>query len=72
MVKKTVAAVSQQLENNLGRGYSLRSVRRTMQFAEQFQNLEIVTPLVTQLSWSQLKPAYKGQMELYLKWLNKH
>ncbi len=72
MVKKTVAAVSQQLENNLGRGYSLRSVRRTMQFAEQFQNLEIVTPVVTQLSWSQLKPAYKGQMKLYLKWLNKH
>ncbi len=50
--EKTVATVSQQLENNFGRSYSLRNVRRMMQFAEQFQNLEIVTPLVTQLSWS--------------------
>jgi len=34
--EKTVATVSQQLENNFGRGYSLRNVRRMMQFAEQF------------------------------------
>ena len=32
--------------------FSLRSLRRMMQFEEEFPNIEIVTPLVTQLSWT--------------------
>lgn len=50
--EKVVATIAKQLEDQFGRSYTLRNVRRMMQFAEQFPELNIVTPLVTQLSWS--------------------
>jgi predicted nuclease of restriction endonuclease-like (RecB) superfamily len=50
--KQIVSTVSTQLETHYGRNFAERNVRRMMQFAEQFQDLEIVSPLATQLSWS--------------------
>jgi len=50
--KQVVATVASQLEQAFGRSYTLRNVRRMMQFSQEFPDLEIVTPLVTQLSWS--------------------
>lgn len=50
--KQIVPTVSGQLEHLYGRNFALRNVRRMMQFAEQFEDLEIVSPLATQLSWS--------------------
>ncbi|MCD1116693.1 PDDEXK nuclease domain-containing protein [Chryseobacterium turcicum] len=50
--KQIVPTVSTQLEHHYGRNFTERNVRRMMQFAEQFQELEIVSPLATQLSWS--------------------
>ena len=34
------------------KNFELRNLRRMMQFAEQFPNIEIVSPLATQLSWT--------------------
>lgn len=50
--KQILPTVSAQLENLYGRNFTERNVRRMMQFAEQFKELEIVSPLATQLSWS--------------------
>ena len=51
--KQVVATLAQQLQERFQtKQFSLRSLRRMMQFAEEFPDLEIVTPLVTQLSWT--------------------
>lgn len=51
--KQIVAKLAQQLQEHFQTSrFSLRSLRRMMQFAEEFPDLEIVTPLVTQLSWT--------------------
>ena len=51
--KQIVATVSRQLQNIYGhKGFEERTVRRMMQFAQQFPNWEIVSPLVTKLSWT--------------------
>ncbi|WP_051230779.1 PDDEXK nuclease domain-containing protein [Epilithonimonas caeni] len=50
--KQILPTVSAKLENLYGRNFTERNVRRMMQFAEQFKELEIVSPLATQLSWS--------------------
>ena len=51
--KHVVATLAQQLQERFQtKQFSLRSLRRMMQFAEEFPDLEIVTPLVTQLSWT--------------------
>jgi hypothetical protein len=50
--KQIVATVAQQLTAKYGKSYELRNIRRMMQFAEQFPDLEIVSPLATQLSWT--------------------
>ncbi len=50
--KQIVATVSRQLTELYGRGFTEKSVRRMMQFAEQFENREIVATLSRQLSWS--------------------
>jgi predicted nuclease of restriction endonuclease-like (RecB) superfamily len=44
--------VARQLENAHGKNFTERNVRRMMQFAEQFSDMEIVSPVATQLSWS--------------------
>ena len=50
--EKVVSNVAIQLEQQFGRSYSLRNIRRMMQFAEQFAEITIVTSLMTQLSWT--------------------
>ena len=50
--KQIVATLSRQLTEKYGKNFELRNLRRMMQFAEQFPNLEIVSPLATQLSWT--------------------
>lgn len=50
--KNTVVTVSRDLETQYGRGFAERNVRRTIQFSEVFPDLEIVSPLSTQLGWS--------------------
>jgi predicted nuclease of restriction endonuclease-like (RecB) superfamily len=50
--KRIVSTLSTQLREKFGRAYEVRNVRRMMQFSEQFQDIEIVSTLATQLSWS--------------------
>jgi len=50
--KQIVSTLSTQLKNKFGKNFELRNVRRMMQFAEQFQTIEIVTTLSQHLSWS--------------------
>ena len=99
--KQIVPQVATQLQMWYGnKGFEERNVRRMMQFAQNFPDLKIVTPLVTKLSWSHfliimsIKDSlqqefyltmaatelwskrdlqeYKGQMELYLRWLEQN
>ena len=50
--EQIVVTLSHQLVGEFGRGYSEKNLRRMMQFAEAFPDLEIVVTLSRQLSWS--------------------
>ena len=51
--KQIVSTVSTQLRAAYGtKGFELRNVRRMMQFADLFPDLQVVAALVAQLSWS--------------------
>ena len=51
--KRIVAQVAQQLQETYGRkGFEERTIRRMMQFAQLFPDIQIVSPLVSKLSWS--------------------
>jgi len=50
--KQIVVTLSRQLENKYGRNFELGNLRRMIQFAEQFPDIQIVVPLARQLSWS--------------------
>lgn len=51
--KQIVAELSRRLTEEYGGAqFSLKNLRRMMQFAEAFPDIQIVTPLVSQLSWS--------------------
>lgn len=50
--RKIVSALATQLSTHYGRSFETRNLRRMMQFAEQYPDFEIVSPLATQLSWS--------------------
>jgi predicted nuclease of restriction endonuclease-like (RecB) superfamily len=47
-----VSTLSTQLKNRFGRNFELRNLRRMMQFAEQFQDPEIIISFAGRLSWS--------------------
>ncbi len=47
--KQIVATVATLLTEKYGKNFALRNLRRMMQFAEQFPDLEIVSPMATQL-----------------------
>lgn len=47
-----VSTVSKQLKNIYGKSFELRNLRRMMQFAQTFPDFGIVSPAVTQLSWT--------------------
>ena len=51
--KQIVAQVAQQLQEVYGKkGFEERTIRRMMQFAQMFPDIQIVSPLVSKLSWS--------------------
>jgi len=50
--KQVVSSISNQLVERYGKSFQVRNLRRMIQFAEFFQDLEIVSPLATQLSWT--------------------
>jgi hypothetical protein len=50
--QKIVMTLATQLVASYGRSFESRNLRRMMQFAEQFPDFGIVSPLATQLSWS--------------------
>ncbi len=50
-----VATLSRQLEDEYGKGFSEKSLRRMVQFAEVFPEGEIVATLSRQLGWSHFK-----------------
>ena len=51
--KQIVATISQQLTTEYGGSqFSLRNLRRMMQFAETFPDIQIVTSVMSQLSWT--------------------
>jgi predicted nuclease of restriction endonuclease-like (RecB) superfamily len=50
--KLIVPTISKQLENKYGRNFEIKNLRRMIQFAEQFNDFQIVVPLARQLSWS--------------------
>ncbi len=50
--KEIVANISKELEKQYGKSFTLRNVRRMMQFADIFADIQIVTSLMTQLSWT--------------------
>jgi predicted nuclease of restriction endonuclease-like (RecB) superfamily len=66
--KQIVSSLSVQLENNYGRNFTEKNLRRMMQFAEQFLDFSIVVPLARQLSWSHiliLLPLKNQKAQLY-------
>jgi predicted nuclease of restriction endonuclease-like (RecB) superfamily len=66
--KQIVATLSTQLQERFGKNFELRNVRRMLQFAEQFPDIEIVVPLARQLSWSHfiiLLPLKNHEAKLY-------
>ena len=51
--KQIVASVARQLQAEFGKkGFEERTIRRMMQFAQMFPDIQIVSPLVSKLSWS--------------------
>ena len=50
--KRIVPTLWEQLEKVYGRNFAEKNVRRMLQFAEQFPDIQIVVPLARQLSWS--------------------
>ena len=51
--KQIVSQVARQLQEEYGKkGFEERTIRRMMQFAQTFPNLQILSPLVSKLSWS--------------------
>jgi len=53
--KQIVSALSTQLQEEYGtKGFEPRNIRRMMQFAQNFPDKQIVSPLATKLSWSHI------------------
>jgi predicted nuclease of restriction endonuclease-like (RecB) superfamily len=66
--QKIVPTLSAQLSASYGRSFEVRNLRRMMQFAEQFPDFGIVSPLATQLSWShiiEVLPLKTAEARLY-------
>jgi predicted nuclease of restriction endonuclease-like (RecB) superfamily len=53
--KRIVPTLSMQLKERYGRNFELGNLRRMMQFAELFSDLQIVATLSRQLSWSHFR-----------------
>jgi predicted nuclease of restriction endonuclease-like (RecB) superfamily len=53
--KRIVPTLSAQLTEKYGKNFEAKNLRRMMQFAELFPDVEIVAPLARQLSWSHFR-----------------
>ena len=53
--KQIVETLSRQLTEKYGRNFEAKNLRRMMQFADKFPDIEIVAPLARQLSWSHFR-----------------
>jgi predicted nuclease of restriction endonuclease-like (RecB) superfamily len=66
--KQIVVSLARQLCEKYGRSYEEKNLRRMLQFAEQFSDIEIVVPLARHLSWSHflvLLPLKSMEAKLY-------
>ncbi|MEW6615819.1 MAG: PDDEXK nuclease domain-containing protein [Thermodesulfobacteriota bacterium] len=52
--KQIIATLSRQLEMEYGTAFSEKNLRRMMQFAEVFQDEQIVVSLIRELSWTHI------------------
>jgi len=53
--QQIVATVSRQLQEEFGhKGFDVKTLRRMMQFAQQFPDIKIVAPVARQLTWSHI------------------
>lgn len=52
--QEIIATLSQELVNDYGRGFSEKSLRHMIRFAEVFPDEQIVSSLMRQLSWTHL------------------
>lgn len=50
--RKIIPSIAEELTTRYGRSFVVRNLRRMMQFAEKFPDIDIVSTLSTQLSWS--------------------
>ena len=50
--KQVVVSLAKELITHYGKSFEAKNLRRMMQFAEVFPDVEIVVPLARQLSWS--------------------
>lgn len=53
--EQIVSALSRQLQNDYGRGFSAKNLRHMQRFAEVFPEFEIVSAVQRQLSWTHFK-----------------
>lgn len=53
--KKIVMALSSQLESKYGVSFKTDNLRRMMQFARQFEDIQIVASVTRQLSWGHIR-----------------
>ena len=53
--QQIVSALGRQLETEFGRGFSEKSLRHMIRFAEAFPDIKIVSSLLRQLSWTHFK-----------------
>lgn len=58
--KRILATVSRELTIEFGQAFTLRSLYRAIQFGQCFRDLEIVSTLSTQLSWSHFERQTRG------------
>ncbi len=76
--KEIILTLSRQLEKDYGKGWSEKQLRHCLQFSKTFNNIEIVSTLWRQLSWShfkeiiyledKLKREFYIQMCIHEKW----
>jgi len=50
--KQIVSQVATQLQEEYGKGFEERTIRRMMQFAQLFPDFQIVSTLLSKLSWT--------------------
>ena len=66
--KRIVSALATKLVNRYGKAFESRNLRRMVQFANDFPDLEIVSALTTQLSWThivEILPLKTDEAKLY-------